>query len=178
MPNKESIFNIPNLLTSSRIIFSPLLAYSIFKLSNIFSASLFILVSLTDLFDGIAARKLKQKTKFGKFLDAFADKILILTVISSILIKYEFYLILFIFSKEAISIVLLAALLKKNRLMRYTPTFIGKTTTFFQYAAIAAVLFELNYYFNLALIIATFILGLMAGFIYLKEGIKAFENEI
>ena len=172
MPNKERILNVPNFLTALRIIFSPLLAYSIFKLSNIFSASLFIILALTDLFDGIAARKLSQKTEFGKVFDPFADKILLLVVVLSIIIKYEFYWILLIFSKEITGIVLLAALLKKNRLMKYTPTFIGKTTTFMQCVAIAAVLLNLDYYFNLVLIIATFILGLIAGFVYLRTALS------
>ncbi len=170
--NKEIIFNIPNLLSALRILFSPLLAYSIFELQSIFSALLFIALALTDLFDGIAARKLNQKTEFGKVFDPFADKILLLAVVLPIIIKYKFYFILLIFSKEIMGVVLLLALLKNKKLMSYKPVFIGKITTFVQCVTIASVLLNFNYYFNLFLIIITFILGLIAGFIYLKMALE------
>ena len=38
---------------------------------------LFLIASLTDLFDGIIARKLQVVSEFGKFMDPLADKILV-----------------------------------------------------------------------------------------------------
>lgn len=71
--------NIPNLLSLSRIF----LAIPVFILTSLgekyYIASLivFIVASLTDLFDGLIARKTKQVTDLGKFLDQISDKILI-----------------------------------------------------------------------------------------------------
>ncbi len=64
---------IPNLLSASRIVFLPglfLLLHFDLHLAFLFA---YILVGSTDLFDGIAARKLNQVSHFGKELDSLAD---------------------------------------------------------------------------------------------------------
>ncbi len=75
--------NLPNLLTALRIILSPFFMFFFFlptwagdrfaALSVIVCILLFIIIEFSDLFDGIAARKYKQVTDFGKIFDPFAD---------------------------------------------------------------------------------------------------------
>jgi CDP-diacylglycerol--glycerol-3-phosphate 3-phosphatidyltransferase len=80
--------NIPLYLTLFRLIISPLffpfllvyflpLNYIIF---NISLAILFLLIGLTDFFDGYYARKFGQETGIGKILDPIADKVLLAAV--------------------------------------------------------------------------------------------------
>jgi len=75
------MFNLPNILTISRIILT------FIYLSFLFSGSLickyialfvFIIASLTDLYDGRIARKRNIITNFGKIMDPIADKVLML----------------------------------------------------------------------------------------------------
>jgi CDP-diacylglycerol--glycerol-3-phosphate 3-phosphatidyltransferase len=71
--------NLPNKLTVSRIILSPV--FVIFFLMDHPTAKLlgliiFAVAALTDLGDGYLARKLGRTTGFGKFMDPLADKIL------------------------------------------------------------------------------------------------------
>jgi CDP-diacylglycerol--glycerol-3-phosphate 3-phosphatidyltransferase len=79
MPKK--IFNIPNMLTLSRITVSPvifvLLLYRPGQLMSFFSALVFTIAAMTDFLDGYLARRLNMVTSLGKFLDPLADKILV-----------------------------------------------------------------------------------------------------
>ncbi len=72
--------NLANKLTLSRILMVPLVLaayYLPFDFSGIIAAGLFLIASLTDLFDGRIARKRGQITTFGKFMDPIADKLLV-----------------------------------------------------------------------------------------------------
>lgn len=78
--------NLPNKLTIARIILAPI--FMIFLLINniysqYFASFIFILASLTDLYDGYLARKTGVITGFGKFMDPLADKILVSTAFIS-----------------------------------------------------------------------------------------------
>lgn len=78
--------NLPNYLTFARIIVIPLIvvvlltpvAESWFGVSGYAAAVvLFLAASLTDIADGHLARRRKQVSTLGKFLDPLADKLLI-----------------------------------------------------------------------------------------------------
>ena len=49
--------------------------------SNVAAAAVFGLAALTDWLDGYLARRLKQTTRFGAFLDPVADKLVIVSAI-------------------------------------------------------------------------------------------------
>lgn len=77
--------NIPNLLTWARILLIPLFV-GIFYLphssltssdQNHWATIIFIAAAVTDWFDGWLARKLKQTSAFGAFLDPVADKLMV-----------------------------------------------------------------------------------------------------
>jgi len=75
------IHNLPNILTIFRIVITPLIVWLLIGFDNLslhlLALILFLIASLTDLFDGILARKLQVVTEFGKFMDPLADKILV-----------------------------------------------------------------------------------------------------
>ena len=78
--------NIPNLLTMLRLVlaavFFVLLAFYQFgneQVALIISAlALFIIAALTDALDGYYARKWQVESKFGRIMDPFCDKVLII----------------------------------------------------------------------------------------------------
>jgi CDP-diacylglycerol---glycerol-3-phosphate 3-phosphatidyltransferase len=78
-----SSFNIPNLLTTVRIVVVPILAWLLFKenaetdTNRIIAGSIFIVAALTDIADGTIARRWNLITNFGKIFDPIADKALI-----------------------------------------------------------------------------------------------------
>ncbi|MFT7086726.1 MAG: CDP-diacylglycerol--glycerol-3-phosphate 3-phosphatidyltransferase [Rickettsiales bacterium] len=53
--------------------------------ANIVAASLFLLASITDFFDGYFARSLKAQSNFGRCLDPIADKLLVIVAITMLI---------------------------------------------------------------------------------------------
>lgn len=82
--------NLPNKLTIVRVLVVPLLVFFFmaqFIPGNDFIAlGLFIFASLTDLFDGMIARKKNLVTNFGKFMDPVADKLLVISSLLCLLV--------------------------------------------------------------------------------------------
>lgn len=72
--------NLPNKLTILRLIATPLfllaLLWSSLPHNFLIALVIFIAASLTDMADGMIARKNNLVTDFGKFLDPLADKML------------------------------------------------------------------------------------------------------
>lgn len=78
------MFNLANNLTLARIFTIPVLVFLLYfpsKISCLLAMILFILASLTDLVDGLIARRYNLVTNIGKFLDPLADKLLIMSVL-------------------------------------------------------------------------------------------------
>ncbi|MGI5310277.1 CDP-diacylglycerol--glycerol-3-phosphate 3-phosphatidyltransferase [Rheinheimera sp. WS51] len=74
------MWNIPNLLTLFRLMLIPVFLwcfYSGLENARFWSAFVFVLAAITDALDGYLARKLKQSTPFGAFLDPVADKVMV-----------------------------------------------------------------------------------------------------
>lgn len=72
--------NLPNKLTVSRLILTAFFLMALlfdFPYHYTVALLLFVAASLTDLFDGIIARRRNLLTDFGKLMDPLADKVLI-----------------------------------------------------------------------------------------------------
>ena len=75
--------NLPNTLTWLRILLIPVFLMFYYlpeswmerQSVNTTAASIFLLAAVTDWLDGYLARKLKQTSAFGAFLDPVADKL-------------------------------------------------------------------------------------------------------
>ena len=86
------MLNIPNVLTLFRLILIPVfvvLFYLPFEWSNLWAAAVFVIAAVTDWFDGYLARRLKQTTPFGAFLDPVADKIMVSSALVLIVEHYN-----------------------------------------------------------------------------------------
>lgn len=74
--------NLPNKLTMFRVVLIPFFVFFVLApyfegYGNYIATGIFIVASLTDLFDGKIARKYNLVTNFGKFMDPLADKLLV-----------------------------------------------------------------------------------------------------
>jgi len=77
-------WTLPNILTLLRIVLIPVLVI-VFYLEGrwmpLLCAAVFGLAAVTDWLDGYFARRLKQQSVFGAFLDPVADKLMVATAL-------------------------------------------------------------------------------------------------
>jgi cardiolipin synthase (CMP-forming) len=72
--------NIPNLITLLRILLVPLTVWLMISEAYGFAFATFMIAGISDGLDGYLARHLNQRTELGAYLDALADKALLVSV--------------------------------------------------------------------------------------------------
>jgi CDP-diacylglycerol--glycerol-3-phosphate 3-phosphatidyltransferase/cardiolipin synthase len=78
------MLTLPNILTLSRILAVPILAFLLWRpgwFDYAVTFGLYCLVGVTDYFDGYLARAQGTVSRLGQFLDPIADKIMVAAVI-------------------------------------------------------------------------------------------------
>ena len=151
--------NLPNKLSLMRIILVPvtvlfMLPINIFGwqpegwnnfINNngmIVAAAVFIIASLTDMADGKIARKYNLITDLGKFLDALADKILVISVMIAFveLRRFSGWLLIIVVVREfAVSGLRMIAAANNDVI---AARMVGKVKTATQMVAISYLMFE------------------------------------
>ena len=84
------MYNLPNLLTISRIAVIPLVFLSVYfdcRFYTYFAGILFISASITDYYDGKLARARGEVSAFGRLLYPIADKLLVAAALVVFLAK-------------------------------------------------------------------------------------------
>ncbi|APX12322.1 CDP-diacylglycerol--glycerol-3-phosphate 3-phosphatidyltransferase [Tateyamaria omphalii] len=83
------IWNVPNVLTTLRLIAAPLVAvmflYFTRPYADMLAVILFVGAAITDWFDGYLARAWGQQTKIGTMLDPIADKAMVVIALMVII---------------------------------------------------------------------------------------------
>ncbi len=157
--------NLPNKITIARMCFAPFIALSIFLESPLFAGILFIIVMLTDGIDGYLARKRNEVTKLGKILDPLADKVIIITALFSVFLKYDYITISELFLFFTRDILVLIGLpfyfIKKEGKKEMSALFLGKVVTVVQIITLFFII--LDFKGQEILVLITFILGILAA---------------
>lgn len=150
------MLNIPNALTFFRILLIPVLAalYLLpFAWSNTAVTAVFLAAGLSDWLDGYLARRLKQDSKFGAFLDPVADKLIVVTalvllvsdqaVMSRVLSQTVFALVVaIIIGRELVVSALREWMAELGNRARVSVSLVGKIKTAGQFIAIAMMLYR------------------------------------
>lgn len=134
--HKKDILTIPNLLSFLRILLIPVIVMLYTRYERYILAVMVIIISgITDIADGIIARKCNMISDFGKFLDPLADKLTQATLIVCLMSLYPvmLYLVLFMAIKETILFILSYIAFKKTSVVKGAKWF-GKVTTVLLYA--------------------------------------------
>ncbi|KAF2205853.1 hypothetical protein GQ43DRAFT_436724 [Delitschia confertaspora ATCC 74209] len=85
--SRENIYNVPNILTFSRLVATPVIGYLIVTDQPTYAFMLFAYAGLSDLVDGWIARKWKLQTVVGSVVDPMADKALMTTLVGCLAVN-------------------------------------------------------------------------------------------
>jgi len=146
---------IPNMITMFRIVIIPVFVLAFimpdYHYKPLVLVSLFFLAGFSDWVDGFLARKLKQSSAFGAFLDPVADKLMVTTamillVMSPPGIERPSLLIVFpaivIIGREIAISALREWMAKVGAQTKVKVSFIGKVKTASQLLAIGFLLYD------------------------------------
>jgi cardiolipin synthase len=135
---------LPNIITISRLFLVPVIIWLIVADKPFTAFVVFLVAGLTDALDGFLARRFAWQTELGAYLDAIADKALLM----SVYVALGFYghlpawLVILVVSRDLLIIgaVMLGWLL--DRAMALQPHLLSKVNTALQIALAVLVLAE------------------------------------
>lgn len=151
---------------------------------RIVAVAIFALTSITDMLDGMIARKYNLVTTLGKFLDPLADKMLIIGVLISVMLRYSedktfctvLGIALFVIVLREMSVTLLRMMAASKDGIVIAAAWLGKCKTVTQMAAVIVMLVEpvsfISQYTHLAL---SYILIAAMTFMTVWSGISYFK---
>lgn len=133
-------WTIPNLLSVLRILVIAPFAY-FFLNGQLLLAVLFLAFSgLSDMFDGMIARKFNQITELGKMLDPLADKLTQGTIAICLAVKHPLLIpILLIFVLKELGMLIGGCILLKKKKRPCAAQWYGKVATVMFYTSAVAI---------------------------------------
>jgi CDP-diacylglycerol--glycerol-3-phosphate 3-phosphatidyltransferase len=172
----EKHWHLPNQLTLFRIASVPVLVVLLFfsnKVSAFLAALVFSAASISDVLDGVYARRRGLVSTFGKFLDPLADKLLVSAALIMLIPhgRVPAWIAFVIIGRE-ISVTGLRAILREKGVVMAAGQ-IGKYKTGFQVGAIIPLLIHYTYFKINFHVIGTILLY-MALIATLVSGVRYF----
>lgn len=134
---KKENFNIPNMLSFIRIVI--IIPFVIYFLNEkyLLAALMLVISGISDMFDGIIARKLNQITKLGKILDPVADKLTLTAVVVCMGIEFsEIVPLVIILILKDVSMLIAGSFLLKKGIEPPAAKWYGKLSTIFFYISV------------------------------------------
>jgi cardiolipin synthase len=138
------------MLTGLRVAAAPALVALLYRGFNSEALSIFVFAGLTDAADGYLAKRFNMMTRFGRFLDPAADKLLMLASFLALtaLGFTPLWLTALVILRD-VAIVLGIALAHRWALpVRATPSFLGKVSTAVQVIYVGLMLMMLTFAIN------------------------------
>ena len=134
--------HVPNLLTGLRLVSAPAIALLLYDGNDRAALGIFALAGLSDAADGFLAKRFGFATRFGRYLDPAADKLLVLVsfVTLAMMNIAPFWLAAIVVGRDLAIILGVILAVSFDLPVRIEPLFIGKASTACQIAYIALAL--------------------------------------
>ena len=176
---KGKIFTIPNLMSVFRIILIPFILWMFFTERYFVAAALLVLSGITDVLDGIIARRFHVISALGKALDPIADKLTFLAVLISLCFISETMIALVAITVlRELAMGVMGLLIVKKTGTTYSSRWHGKISTVFLYLTmfINLVWTQMPYGLRIALIAAASVLAILSLTLYIVENGKVLKT--
>ena len=137
--SKDQVFTVPNILSFFRLALIPVIVWVYCKKAKYFLTLLLVALSgVTDIVDGIIARKFNQITDFGKFIDPVADKLTQMALLVCLLTRFPLMgvLLAIMLVKEIVAFILRLIVFSKTEKVDGAEWH-GKITTVLLYLVMA-----------------------------------------
>lgn len=160
--------NLPTFLTLFRVVLIPFFIFSFyipFEWTNLVTTAIFFIASITDWFDGYLARRWKQTTRFGAFLDPVADKVIVAAALVLVAEYYHTWWItlptIVIISREIIVSALREWMAEVGSRTKVAVSWIGKIKTTAQMFALGGLLWRYDQVMEIAAIVLLYVAAIL-----------------
>lgn len=142
MKKKPSSLNVANSLTLSRIVLVPVFVVLMLNGLRLWALLAFSVAALSDWLDGWVARRFKQQTALGEFIDPLADKLLGISALVTLawLGLVPVWCMVLAAARELVVVTGFTLLAVLSRLTKVRPTFQGKLAAGLQMGSLILVL--------------------------------------
>jgi len=139
------VFTLPNLLTASRLVLAPIVAWRLLEHDVEGAFWLFVIAAITDLLDGNLARWLNQRSVLGAWLDPIADKVMLLTTLSMLALTglLPMWLLFIVLVRDGVILAGAEAYRRLTGRLDVRPTISGKIATALEFVLVSWVLAEI-----------------------------------
>jgi cardiolipin synthase len=176
--------NLANATTAVRIVLTPVLVYLLAEELYQHALWTFLAAGLSDVLDGIVARRLNQQTRFGAMLDPVADKLVVVSTVVTlaVLSLLPCWLVLLIVARDAVIVAGALAFRLRSGHLEMAPLVAGKVSTFVQISLILLVLLQAAAWIDVSLWLpaayaATALAAVVSGAQYVAVwGLKALRG--
>ncbi len=126
--------NIPNIITSLRLLLVPVLVYLLWQQRFDAAVGLFLVAGLSDALDGYIAKRYNLCTWLGSVLDPLADKALIISsvILLSWLGLLPWWLTMLVVGRDIVIVIGAGAFLVMTGELEMAPSYLSKLNTFVQ----------------------------------------------
>ncbi|MCX5777934.1 MAG: CDP-alcohol phosphatidyltransferase family protein [Elusimicrobia bacterium] len=163
---------LANKITLIRIVLIPVFIITLLQGLFPWPAIIFTVTIISDALDGFVARRRKQITPLGSFLDPLADKLLMFSsyLVTAYLHSIPLWVFVVILSRDSIIVIGWAVIYFITGSTEIKPRLLGKMSTVFQMVTIWLILLGLHGAIIDKLLIATVCVTALSGIDYLVTG--------
>ena len=136
----RQLWNVANQLTLFRLLVIPLILIAILYGHHGWALALFMVAAVTDAVDGLAARKLNQRTALGAYLDPIADKFLLSSsfFVLALVHSVPWWVTILVLSRDAMILAASLVVMLSTQVRTFPPSVLGKANTAIQVATVFA----------------------------------------